>query len=106
MLIEVVTPSTNFYLLKQSKMQYWTSSKVQTISKNIGKGGMYIYIYGKILSTFNNFFIDFSRIVYWCYLRAVRSTQTKLALKAAIGITKMPPGIGMSLHRMAQREGV
>ena len=64
------------------------------------------YIYGKILSTFNNFFIDFSRLVYCCYLRVVRSTQTKLALKAAIGITKMPPGIGMSLHRTVQREGV
>ena len=47
-----------------------------------------VYVYGKILRTFNNFCNEFSRVVYSCYLRALRSSWTRLALKAAIGIRK------------------
>ena len=57
------------------------------------------YLYGKTLSTFNNFCNDFSSVVYCCYLLAVRSTWTRLALKAAIGI-KMHPEIGTSVQQL------
>ena len=44
--------------------------------------------YGKILSTFDDFCSDFSRVVYCCYLRNVRSTWARLALKTAVEIRK------------------
>ena len=70
-----------FFVLEVSALLFYIDSYMETF---------YIDSYMKTLRTFNDFCNDFSRVVYCCYLRAVRSTWTRLALKAAIDIRKFP----------------
>ena len=83
---------TTFEIFYVLRILFETITKINILARSFLQMNLSL-LSGKIFRTFNDFCNDFSRVVYCYYLHAVRSTWTRLALKAAIGIRKCTPGL-------------